>query len=151
MNARTHLLIAMLCGWLYFRYIYEFGFEGKLLFALMLVSGSLLPDIDNPRSELGRKHKIISQATVHRGIFHTVWIPLIFIFIANFIEFELIRAPLFGLAIGYGSHLIADSFTMFGIDPFNPFKKIKIKGPLKTGGWVETIISAIIVLFFLVF
>ncbi|MCX6774878.1 MAG: hypothetical protein NTY99_02190, partial [DPANN group archaeon] len=51
---------------------------------------------------------------------------------------------------GYGSHLIADAMTPFGIAPLHPLSKFEIKGPVKTGGIVEHILAAIILAYLLV-
>lgn len=154
MNSRTHLLIAMLAGWLYFRFFDIFTFEQKFLFALFLIIGALLPDIDNPHTSMGKKHKIISSVTSHRGVLHAIWIPVIALAVAlmpinNLFIF--VKASLFGLAIGYLSHLIADMFTLVGVAPLAPLAKFRVRGPFKTGGWAETIIAAIVVMFFLIY
>jgi inner membrane protein len=78
----------------------------------------LLPDIDHPRSTLGRKRKSLSFAVNaiagHRGITHTVlqagvsWpTPLVL-----------------GLIIFLGSlsHLLLDGITISGIEPFYPVR-----------------------------
>lgn len=147
MNSRTHLLIAMFFGFWYFKIAPNFTLLEKFIFASFIVGASLLPDIDTPTSSLGRKHKLISSISKHRGIFHAVWIPLIaFAFIYVYPVF---RAPLTGIAIGYGSHLFADTLTKEGITPLAPFSKKKVRGPLRTGHVFETIIAAAVVMFFL--
>jgi inner membrane protein len=148
MNARTHLLIAMLFGWVYLNFIQVLAFQEKFIFALFLVGSALLPDIDDPQSTLGRKHKIISSLTSHRGILHSIWIPVIAFIVARYIP--LIQAPLLGLAIGYGSHLASDALTIKGIAPLAPLMKFRIKWFVRTGSFVETIIAALIVMFFIV-
>ncbi|GAH52806.1 unnamed protein product, partial [marine sediment metagenome] len=94
----------------------SFTFEIKFLFALFLIAGALLPDIDNPNTTLGRKHKHISNMTAHRGILHAIWIPLIAFLLAFRMDgpLLLIKAPLMGLAVGYFSHIIADTATLVG-------------------------------------
>lgn len=45
--------------------------------AVASVIGALLPDIDIPQSKLGNKFKFISSKLSHRGITHTLLMPLI--------------------------------------------------------------------------
>lgn len=44
---------------------------------LSSVVGALLPDIDIPQSRLGQKFKFLSKNLKHRGITHTLLVPLI--------------------------------------------------------------------------
>jgi membrane-bound metal-dependent hydrolase YbcI (DUF457 family) len=148
MNSRTHLLVAMFFGFLYFRYVPELDLIQKFVFASFLISTSLLPDIDLPTSSLGKKHHFISAIVKHRGIFHAVWIPLIALGLSR--VYPLLIGPLMGIFMGYSSHLFSDMLTKEGIKPFTPLLKWKIRGPMKTGGMFETIIAAAIVMFFLV-
>jgi membrane-bound metal-dependent hydrolase YbcI (DUF457 family) len=46
-----------------------------------------------------------------------------------------------GFFLGYGLHLISDSFTKEGITPFYPFfSKVKSKGKISTGGKFEILV-----------
>jgi inner membrane protein len=148
MHSRTHLLIAMFFGYFYFRFFPDMLLIEKFIFSTFLITTSLLPDIDSPTSTLGRKHRVIANITTHRGIFHSIWIPLIALFFA--IVYPLFKGPLMGIFIGYTAHLAADMLTVEGIKPFYPLTKEKIRGPLKTGSIVETLIGAAVVMFFLV-
>jgi hypothetical protein len=42
----------------------------------------------------------------------------------------------YGIGVGYLTHLILDSLTRSGVQPFHPLAG-KIRGPLKTGGLTE--------------
>ena len=148
MHSRTHLLIAMFFGFMYFRLVPDMLLIEKFVFSAFLITTSLLPDIDLPTSSLGRKHRIIANLTTHRGAFHSIWIPVVaFVFS---ILYPLMRGPLMAITIGYGAHLIADMLTKEGIKPFAPLSKFKIQGPLKTGSILETLIAAAVVMFFLI-
>ena len=50
-----------------------------------------------------------------------------------------------GFFMGYSVHLIADSFTKSGIQPFWPLKT-RSKGPISTGGKIEDSIFVFLVL-----
>ena len=148
MHARTHLLIAMFFGFIYLRLFPDMLLVEKFIFSIFIITTSLLPDIDSPTSTLGRKHRFIANITTHRGIFHSVWVPLVAVIMA-FI-YPLLRGPLMGIFIGYTAHLFADMLTVEGIKPLYPLSKEKIQGPLKTGSILETLIGAAVVMFFLV-
>lgn len=84
--------------------------------------GSLLPDIDTPKSTIGHICPIISllfsKIMKHRTYTHdlAIWIPVAF--------FLTMRYPvLFGLFFGYLSHLFLDGFTTGGIPLFYFFHK----------------------------
>lgn len=101
----------------------------------MVGLGSLLPDIDHPNTRLGRKYHFISRHCTHRGITHTLLFPALFTFLmyltslfnspslgdskvackAVDILVHIVPASLlFGLAIGWLSHVIADLFNPKG-------------------------------------
>jgi len=150
MKNQTHLLFAILFGIVYFEHFYAPNQKTAIIFSVGLLIGYLLPDIDEPKSTLSQKipiiPSIISLFTKHRGIFHTLWIPILF-YGASFI-FPL---PFFftGLAIGYVSHLTADMLTVSGIRPFYPLTRLKIKGRVKTGSFLEKILFLAIISYIL--
>lgn len=100
---------------------------------LALACGSLLPDIDHPRSFIGKKSQVVSKVASktlgHRGATHslivailvylgTLWIARHYLSSeANFVPFWL-----FG---GYLLHLSEDSFSKNSIHWFWPFSKVK--------------------------
>ena len=104
-----------------------------LFFPIVLIC-ALLPDIDSPDSYFGRSKiwRPLQFIVKHRGVFHSftfcVLVAILFAFVL-----PIVALPFF---LGYGSHLLADSFTQEGINPFWPWKKTS-QGPLRTGGSVE--------------
>lgn len=134
---RTHIVFAFLIG-----YVFSFLSQGKILlfFSLLLISASL-PDVDNPKSKFGKKIKIISWTVnllfKHRGIFHS----LFFVFGISFLGLLFFDKIVFwSLFLGSLSHLIADSFTLKGINFFYPFNLFNVKGFVKTNGRLEAVI-----------
>lgn len=123
-----------------------FQIKNKALFILIALFFSIFPDIDESRSRIGRKNKIISRIVSfifgHRGIFHTIYIPLILFFILNIINFEIA----FASVIGYFSHLILDSLTKNGIKPFYPIISKKVNGFFKTNSIVEKLFFLALIL-----
>lgn len=138
MLGSTHLLFSFLFGSFLLSYLHIGGFAGRIIFAALLLVGAFLPDID-----------LKMPFTKHRGIFHTIW-PVLLILIANFFLAKYLPFSIAAIAIGYGSHLVADAMTPFGIAPLHPLAKYEIKGPIRTGGIVEHILAAIILAFLLV-
>lgn len=119
--------------------------------------GSLLPDIDEPGSYIGRRARGLSDVTKrvfgHRGFTHSllavllVFIPAMLTANPNWIGIEAswlnrVFYPIFfGLGLGYLFHILGDMFSKAGVPLFLPFSKIKIKVYLyKTGGTREMII-----------
>lgn len=97
-----------------------------------VVIGSLLPDIDEPQSYIGKRTIGISNTIKaifgHRGATHYLIAPLSILLIAIFVY---IHNPIyglfaFGLSYGYLFHLLGDMFTISGIRRFYfPFGKKK--------------------------
>lgn len=83
--------------------------------------GSLLPDLDHPRSSIGRVFFFISHPLNmrcgHRGLIHSVflWFPLLLLGV-------LIHSPrLQWLAIGALSHVLLDCYNTSGVRALTPF------------------------------
>jgi inner membrane protein len=136
---RTHVVGAIASGILYFQYFnYNYALQYIFTFFTALLLSAILPDIDTPKSMLGKRVPILSWLLRlifgHRTFFHAIWLPLLLsILLADFPAFSI------GIIIGYGSHLLLDSLTKQGIQPFYPFR-LRLRGPLESGGFVEGII-----------
>ena len=83
--------------------------------------GSLLPDLDHPRSSIGRVFFFVSHPfnmrCGHRGLIHSffLWFPLLLLGV-------LIHAPrLQWLAIGALSHILLDCYNTSGVRALTPF------------------------------
>jgi len=158
MKGHTHLLFALVLGILYFDYfVGDIGLVLKLAFSAMLVIGALLPDIDQQESSASHKAPILSGFvrlfSKHRGIMHSIWIPVAIFLLAKLVVVKFFNLPdliLMGFLIGYSSHLLGDAITVQGINPIAPLHKFKIRGLMKTGGIIETIVGILIVTFILV-
>jgi|TARA_Y100000310_G_scaffold186143_2_gene186224 inner membrane protein len=134
---RTHLAFAFLSGLIFYDY---FGLSVWWLFFPAVLIASGIPDIDEPKSKFGRKLGFLSEILNfifrHRGIFHSV-------FLGGVISYFLwaFNASLgYGFFIGFLSHLIADGFTLQGINFIYPFKQLRLSGFVRTGGKLESII-----------
>ena len=110
----------------------------------LILFGSVLPDIDEPRSFISRKFPLISQITAtffkHRGPTHFLFIPVLL-----FVAWAIFGQIAWG-ALGFGMimHHAGDMLTPSGIQGyFYPFKKrfvariLPKKIAVKTGSAVE--------------
>jgi len=129
---KTHLLFALFVSLLAIKF-----FNVDYLFAILVLVGGLLPDIDYAKSYIGRRTKGVSHIIQflfgHRGIFHSLY-PVLGLALLFFI-FK--KTEFLALAVGYFSHLLADGFTREGVnfltDPF----RLRMQGFIKTGGFLE--------------
>ena len=150
----THLLFALLLINLY-------AIKTKLSLPILLFSGvitlvsCLLPDIDTPKSKIGKKifiSRIIKKVFGHRGLFHSLFILFlvlaIYLYFSHYHSIKNIFLKYFfvGFIIGYGSHILLDCITKEGIMLFYPLSNARIKGPVKVGGKLEFLIIVILIL-----
>ncbi|TYR81154.1 metal-dependent hydrolase [Priestia megaterium] len=107
-----------------------------------IVIGSLLPDIDEPNSYIGRRtfglSKVIKSIFGHRGITHSLLACGLIFYLYQLYSNEF----MLGIACGYAFHIAGDFFSKRGVPLFSPIIKRKIKSPLtyETGSPSETII-----------
>ena len=138
----THLAFGILVSLVSLNF---FDINNKILFFLIVILFSIFPDIDYKKSKIGRKNKILSGIINfifgHRGLIHSIYIPLILFIIFYNLNKEIGSAIL----LGYGSHLIIDSINKAGIIPLYPISSKKIRGFVKTGSFLEKILFLAIV------
>jgi inner membrane protein len=157
----THVAFALLC---YYIMAYSAGlsFDAPAVLTLLVV-GSLLPDIDQPRAFLARQLCLFKRASrgigryvTHRGIVHSLLAALIATFavwvVALFYDLETLAVTCFFL--GFISHLAADSLNPTGIKWLQPVTKAKLKDGIRTGSAMEKlffllVVAAISVIFYL--
>jgi len=143
MLTKTHLAISVFAILFFISLV-----ENKLIFVGVVLVATLLPDIDSRFSGLGSKlvFRPLQFFLKHRGIFHSftfvILLTLLFVFFVPILAF--------GFFLGYGLHLLADSFTIDGIQPFYPLKK-KVSGKIRVGGKTEIGVLVIFVLLNLFF
>jgi len=101
---------------------------------------SLIPDIDTNRSWIGSVVKVQKLLVAHRTVTHSL--------LALAMACSLSVAFWFpGLAIGYGSHLVADMMTPTGITLLYPKKSkfVIFSGCIATGSKTEKMFRGVIV------
>lgn len=152
MTGRTHFACGALVGALTGRLLGN-PISGVAVGAV----AALLPDVDHPGSEVGRRLRpvavMLEAAAGHRTVTHTVWFclftGLIFwllsLFLAPFISAAAVplhlkippippswEVGIFAL-LGSLSHLALDACTRSGISPLEPVNSYHVSGPLTTG------------------
>ena len=138
MRFYTHVTFAILCDVFFFDY---FSVTNKVLFLIVVIIGSLLPDIDHPKSILGRYFKVFNWMFQHRGFFHSVF----FLVLVGLFFYLIFGSWIYtyALLLGFVSHLVIDMFTKQGIMFLNPVSKFRIKGFIKTGSGFENLLFII--------
>jgi len=132
MLLRTHLAFAILI------FLLIFGNIGnKILFFILLIIGTILPDIDSKKSKFGKKwyFRPLQWIFSHRGFFHTVLFGLIFFFLLYLFNIWVS----FGFLTGFLIHLFLDLCTKSGVKVFWPFWERKFSLFIKTGGVFENV------------
>ena len=131
------------------------------LYLIAAAFGSLIPDIDHPKAFLSRRHwtlqgtsHLIQIAFHHRGITHSILMLItttaIGILALNKLQIDAILAIPY--AIGYLSHLIADSFNPMGVKLFQPIFQwtFKTKTKIQTGGITDRLLGITLGAIFLI-
>jgi len=143
MMFKTHLAFGLFAGLLSLKFL-----EAKniIIFLSLASFFAVFPDIDEKSSKIGKRLKFLSFPIGiifgHRGMFHTVYLP-----ITIFLLFLMFDNPIYGIAafIGYFSHLLTDSLTVHGIRPFYPLLNWKIRSFIKTNSILEFLLFLLIV------
>ena len=104
--------------------------------------GSLLPDIDHPKSWMGRRVRpvslLVSKIFGHRGITHSLLAVAGCLFALQIIG-KGAFAP--AVLVGYLSHLLCDSLTKSGVPLLWPWRRPFGLRLLRTGGKVESFLA----------
>ncbi|MCD6590125.1 metal-dependent hydrolase [Candidatus Woesearchaeota archaeon] len=136
----THVLASIVLYVL----LFKLGLFDSSLFLVVLsfmaaILGSLLPDIDERNSFLGKKSFIVARILGHRQITHSVFILIFLLFSLLFVSGGL-RLLLLGFLVGYASHIFLDALTVTGI----PFLGTRIHGWIKTSSIGELMIFLVL-------
>lgn len=130
MNYKQHILGGIGLGLLVDRYIEKelvinyFNID-FVFYYLGIALGSLIPDIDTPKSWIGKRLLFLSWPIYklfnHRGLTHSLAFTLFLTFvISNLFHNEQFTK---GIFIGCLSHLILDMFDLKGIPLLYPIKR----------------------------
>jgi len=141
MMHHTHLVIAFLFS---IASIKIFHITNPIFFISIALIAGLFPDIDHPRSKIGRFFKPVSWLFEHRGFLHSILVLPLIALILYYFNYSSFAFP---IIVGYLSHLLGDALTKEGIMPLHPISKFRIRGFIRTGGILENILFSF--LFFL--
>jgi inner membrane protein len=123
MMARSHVIVG-LAAWVAAAPMLHVATLDPIYLGLA-VTGSLLPDIDHPKSWVGRRTRPVSTAIAaafsHRGITHSA-IAVIGL-TAVLLHAGYRRTAISPLVVGYLSHLAADMLTPRGLRLAWPLRK----------------------------
>lgn len=108
-----------------------------ILFVAAVSVGAIFPDIDHPRSRMGRMmwpvSLVVSKIFGHRGITHSLFGGSLVLWGASYLLGGL-TIPWYGFALGYLSHLIGDMCTPAGCPVAWPIRyKFRLPFRVKTG------------------
>lgn len=122
----------------------EIEMIGYYGFALL---GTMLPDIDHPKSFISRYSlglHYLFKGCKHRGFTHTLLAAIILVMLLG--GFFGMNAAVFGIGIGYVSHLLLDALNPRGVPILYPFTKAKYHvANIRTGGEGEYVIFGMLV------
>ena len=138
MLLRTHLAFAFLVIILFVRHV-----NNQWIFIAMVLIATVLPDLDTGFSSWG-SHWIFRPLQFfvkHRGVVHSLTTAtLLSILLA--VLWPIVSL---GFFVGYSVHIVLDSFTREGVQPFWPLKT-KSYGFISSGGRVEDSIFVFLIL-----
>ena len=142
MRYYTHLAFSFLVGIFLIKYL---SIYNQIMFIVLFMGLSLLPDIDKVQSKVSSKIKVVSFIIRfflgHRGLMHSIWIPILFYLLVFMFSFEVAIA----ISFGYLSHLILDGLTPAGVKLLWPLKK-KLKGFIRTGSLTEYLVFVLLII-----
>lgn len=142
MTYKTHITAGLLAG----GFILSKLVDPQIYLLSASFLGSIILDIDEPKSYIGRRTKILSHilkfVLKHRGLIHSFLGAFLLSSILSGIVYNygLNKGLILFFIIGCLTHLILDLFSDEGVPLFYPFikKRYKIK-IFKTGGFLEKI------------
>jgi len=145
MMARSHVLVG-LATWIAAAPALHIRTLDPIYLGLA-VAGSLLPDIDHPKSWVGRRTRPISTAIAatfsHRGVTHSAIAVIGLTMLLLHAGYR--RGGVTALIIGYLSHLAADMLTPQGLRLAWPLRRTWGFPLCRTGSSMEPMIVSVLV------
>jgi len=138
MQFKTHIAFAFLISLFLIDFL---KIKNQILFFIIVLFFSIIPDLDEYSSKISKKLKPLSYITKllfkHRGFFHSIFIPLLLSLILFSINKKIISLA---ILTGYISHLILDALTIKGITPLFPIINKKINGFIKVNSLLDNLL-----------
>lgn len=159
MMYQSHLLWSATVGMVAWPYAGPQDLESLKVFSIWMgvaLVGGLLPDIDHPKSWIGKRIPIlpslIYQLSGHRGWTHSLFALLAYALLVGGVCWGLTRNVALsmliggGAAAGFGAHLAGDFITNRGVPLFWPVRARVGMPVCNTGGPAERSINIVLVL-----
>lgn len=131
MKFQTHIVGGVILG-LFCSYSLDYPTASTVIYYGGIITGSLLPDIDHPKSYIGKKIRPISKSLNklfgHRTFTHSLFTVIIFLEISRNTQYHPLSV---GLTLGIISHILLDLITPQGVALFYPLSKKRHKLILK--------------------
>ena len=145
MMARSHVVVG-LASWIAAAPALHLPVIDPLGLAIVVL-GSLLPDIDHPRSWVGQRTRPVSTAIAsvlgHRGVTHSA--IAVVALTALLLHAGYARGAVAALTVGYLSHLAADMLTPRGLRLAWPFPGTWSLPLCRTGSVAENLIVLLLI------
>lgn len=145
MMARSHVVVG-LATWIAAAPLLQLAPLDPAHLGLVL-AGSLLPDIDHPKSWIGQRSRplstMIAAVLGHRGATHSAFAVLALVSLLLHAGYR--QEYVFALAIGYLSHLGADMLTPRGLRLAWPLRGTWGVPVCRTGSGAESFIVGVLV------
>ena len=145
MMARSHVVVG-LATWIATAPLLHLP-VGNPAYVALVVAGSLLPDVDHPKSWVGRRSRPISTAIAatlgHRGVTHSAFAVLGLAVLLLQVGYR--RGLVSALALGYLSHLAADMLTPRGLRLAWPLRRTWGVPLCRVGSPAEPLIVLVLV------
>ncbi|WP_119068743.1 metal-dependent hydrolase [Rubrobacter indicoceani] len=129
MKVATHIVFAECC-WFAATAVANVHYEVPAV--LIAAVASVLPDADYPKSwighQLGTISEVLNRLFGHRSFLHSLVALLLVTLLLGLPPWWLLGspAPMLAVAVGYGSHLLADMMTLGGVQLFWPSRAIAV-------------------------
>lgn len=125
----SHIALAVILGYfLDYSLLYLTKLE-TILYYTFIIIGSLLPDVDTPKSKVGCKIRpfsdIFFNAFGHRTATHSILVVTILFFVS--VLFWGINIIAVGLLLGVILHILGDMMTPQGVAMVYPYSKKRYK------------------------
>lgn len=144
MRGKTHVAAGTAIG-LFISSQCNLSLPDTLAVTACAATGSLIPDIDNVTSKLGRlcapASLLIQLFIGHRTVFHA---PVLYLTLSYVITrlYPSQLMPILACMAGIASHLILDLFNPAGIPLFWPLNKRIHLAPFHSGGLFDRLLGA---------
>ncbi len=159
MTAPTHIAFGLLTVAGSFS-LFSMSFHRNLPAVACAIIGSLLPDVDSPRSSIGRVMPFASIPIERRWGHRTITHSLLCMLALSVVTLPLLAwqsACYAAILLGYMSHLIADSATKSGVPLFYPHPAVCVfpgsaRYRVKTGSLMgEGVVFVVVIVLLMVF